>query len=164
MLNVNTLKDQLLTMTHDYPGTPQEAGQRFAAAYKEYAKTAQSVGQGNPVLSALLAAEQVLSTALGSLFASSKDAGTSGSGVASALTAFWQTPPMSFTSIPPPLPGAVTGVTGGAALISALSSMGAVNDENIAIEKVATAIDTFTKTVMVTHPVPSAPPIVGPLT
>lgn len=153
-----TLSTQLQNI--GFPSTHAAAGQAWADAYEAYAAAAQSpLG----AVGSLAAAKATLAAVLGPAFASQTPA-TVLSGIANGLTAFWLTPPVVFAGAPP---GAVTVVGGTAALPAALSAVFANNiaskaSKPAACDAIATALHTFTLTVIVTHPVVPTP-VVGPI-
>lgn len=161
-LDPNKLKQLLLQLSQSPPQTPQEAGRRWASAYAAYAADAVSPMGGSPI--GLDPGEAVLGNLLGITFATSRDPNTTAQAYATGFTAFWFVPPVAFTGTPP---GVVTLVGGTAALAPALLSVWASNlagrlREEQAMQAIAAVLDTFTRTVIVTHPVVPTP-VVGPI-
>lgn len=161
-LSPDKLGQLLLGLSSSLSKTYLEAGRRWASAYSSYASDAVSPVGGSPV--GLSVVEGILAGLLAMSFSTSHDPVTEAQQLATALTAFWLTPPVVFAGTPP---GAVTLVAGGPALQQALVSVWAVNlasrsPADQAMRSVAQAIDGFTRTVVVTTP--GGPPIVGPVT
>lgn len=140
---------------------------RIAAAYFNYAKSAQScAGTVNPA--GLAGKQATLTRALEAAFTTSKDPGSSMSKASTAVAAFWMVPPVTFLG---PTPGAVTAAVP-ATLLAALLALTAINaglassGKSQSAAKVAsqwaTALDTWTKTVLTAHVPPSV--CAGPLT
>lgn len=142
----------------DVPATRAACADAWAAAYRAYAGGARSCGTpGAPAGPSLAAAELVLSGALLAAFSGSDPASTAAA-FATALTAFWLTPPVAFAGV---TPGLVTVVGGTVALPAALAAMWATNvagsaSASDAAQGHADTFDVFTKTVVVTHAPPSA--------
>lgn len=146
----------------DLPTSPVESGQRMADAYADYVLAATSCGGGAPADTNANAV--ALAAALASVFTTSIDPATTASGMATAFTAFWFSPPLAFTSIPPAGPGVVTAVAGTAVLQSFFAALVPTSDADDAMTRVATALDVFTKTVVVTHPIPGPAVCALPIT
>jgi hypothetical protein len=155
-------------------GTPPvtsavDAGQRWAAAYAVYAAGATSVsGDTAP---SLAANEAALAALLGAAFANPSSPPTqTAQAIATAMTAFWLTPPVVLVGAP--VSAIVTAVAGTAALQAGLlaiwAALVAAPDPNDpagqAAAQHASVLDLFTKTVIVTHVFPApAPPVVAPI-
>ena len=158
-LSLTTLARELLKLverSREMPRDGREAGRRWARAYAEYAKAAQSPTSAPPA--PLTIQEQVLAAAMGVTFVSSIVSPQSATQIANALTSFWLLPPVVFG------PGLVTAVGGTALLTAALQSVWLGNQASglppgAATRNIATAIDAFTRTVIVTSP----GPVVGPI-
>jgi hypothetical protein len=117
---------------------------------------------GSPA--ALDAGQAVLQQALTVTFATSVDPVTTASQMANAFTAFWFLPPVVFSGTPP---GLVTAVGGTAALAVALPAIWLSNQlskltTEQSAQAIAAALDAFSRTVIVTHPVVPTP-VVGPI-
>lgn len=143
-----------------YPATAQAAGQAWAAAYKEYAKTAASCGSAGAPSVEVDARAAVLSSSLGSAFASGTPAAIA-SGWVSGLTAYWSG--MVF-------PGATPGVAAPPTIVGTLTaslpalwvaSIAAKSNAADAAAQHAALFHAVTQTVIVTHAPPSA--CAGPL-
>jgi len=178
-LNLAKLKQGLLGINghgKDFPKTPVVAAKRWARAYAAYAQDAISLGGAAPI--PLAANEAALAAALVPVFANPRNLPPQTAQVyATAFTAFWFAPPVTFpltpagTPLPPPiLPGIVTLVGGTIALPSALMAAWASNfatsaSDEVAMAKMAQVLDAFTRTVIVTHLISvPGPPIMGPIT
>lgn len=70
-----------------FPENAQQAGQRWAKAYRQYAGGA-SAGATTPLAASLSAAETALAQALGAAFAASQQAGTAKAAADSLALAF----------------------------------------------------------------------------
>lgn len=147
----------LADLAKNYPGSPEEAGKRWAHAYAEYAADAQNNLAAPPTLAG---AEALLAETLGKVWRGSRTAYTSAQGIAAALTVFWLTPPVVFGT------GVVTAVGGTSALASSLPGIWASNQagkqsSEFCANKVAAAVHAFTTTVITTTP---PGPVVAPIT
>jgi hypothetical protein len=160
----------------DFPSDEAAAGQRWATLYRQYAANAQA-GATRPLTASLTAAEGILGNALGGAFTAAKQAGLAGLGVLTplldaAFVAFWLAPPVAFANPPPPTPPAIAGVVSVAppgvlaGLLAAAFAAGGAPGVTAGqqAEAIATALDAWTKTVMVintpvTPPGPPAPPV-----
>jgi len=177
-LNPAKLKQGLVDVNgsgKNFPKTPLEAAKRWARAYASYAADAMSLGGAAPV--PLTPNEASLAAALTVVFSNPNSLPPQTAQVyAAAFTAFWFSPPVAFpltpvgTPLPPPvLPGIVTVVGGSAALPGLLLAAWASNfaaraPDSVAMTKLASVLDTFTRTVIVTHLISvPGPPIVGPI-
>lgn len=159
-LSSSTLARALLAISDpaNIPRTPEEAGQKWAQAYADYAAAAMSPVAAPPA--SLAAGQAVLARALGATFRTSLAAPQTASQMAAAFTAFWLTPPVVFGA------GLVTAVTGTTVLAAGLPGVWAANTASSApaepaMQRVAGLLDVFTHTVIVTTP--GAPPVVGPI-
>ncbi len=163
-LSLPTLKQGLVQVMKNPARDYVTAAQQWAQAYGSYASAAQSpLGVATPA--SIQAAQQVLQAALVPVFATSRVLPQTCAQMAQAFTAFWMTPPIVFVGTPP---GAVTVVPGAAALPAALASAFGVNfasraQVDQAAQQLATALDAFTRTVIVTHLVVPTP-VIGPIT
>jgi hypothetical protein len=157
-LDKASLKTALESLFTSPPATAADCADAWAAAYRAYAAGAKSCGApGAPAGASLDAAKAVLTAALLAAFSGSDPASTAAA-FATALTAFWLTPPVAFAGA---TPGAVIAVAGSAALPSALTAMWASNVASAAsaadaAQAHADLFDAFTKTVTVAHAPPSA--------
>lgn len=144
--------------------TPVEAGYAWARAYRQYCDDAASPMGGSPLT--LDAAEQLLGSSLAGAFANpAGDPSTASNFMGLSFTSFWLLPPVVFSGTPP---GAVTVVPGSLVLPTALFSTFAVNlatraTNEQSAQRLAQALDSFTRTVTVLHPVVPTP-VVGPIT
>lgn len=134
------------------------AAKNWADAYAEYATSAQSCQLVPPVQASIDAAHAVLQATLATAFAAGVDPVSTSSAMSSAFTSFWFTPPVAFEGV---TPGVVTAVAGTAVLEAGLLASWAANtadqaDAGLAAEEMATLLDAFTHTVVVTHAPPSA--------
>lgn len=147
-----------------FPKTKEEAAGAWAEIYGNYAQAGQSC-KGVPATASpgLPAAKVTLQNALVGAF-SGVDPATTSAAIASAVTAFWLTPPLAF-----PPDGLVSVVGGTAVLQSGLIAQWASNmgipppgvTADAAAAQMATLFDTFTRTVAVAHTAP--PPCALPL-
>jgi hypothetical protein len=161
-LDPSSLSSSLLALYTSPPKTVIEAAQRWAAAYSEYAADAQSCQGVVPLPAAVTASQGLLAQALVGAFTSIDPVFTAAT-MASAFTVFWLVPPVAF---PGGTPGFVTAVAGTAFLEAALLTnwFEDVVDEisaDMAAKQIAGLLDTFTRTVVVVHPLPAA--CAGPL-
>lgn len=146
---------EALMSLQPFPASATAAGEKWADIYADYAGGAQSCA-GVPAT--LAAAKETLRAALGAAFASGVDPATTASMMASAFTAFWLAPPVAFVGTSP---GVVTAV-GGTAVLSAgfvttwAANVAAQATASQAAAALATLLDVFTKTVVVTHSAPTA--------
>ena len=170
----NPLRD-LFEGTNGFPPSQADAAANLAAIYRTYATDAAAAAT-KPVAALLTTAGNTLGSALTAAFTAAQDAGPSGVatlGLAmdAAFVAFWLAPPMTFVF---PITGTVTiagvvtvvtpGVLGPA--LTSLFLAGAAGGPTAAqqAQGLATALDTWTRTVMVvntpiTPPGPPTPPI-----
>ncbi len=160
--SVSKLANGIVDLGKNYPGSPEEAGKRWAHAYALYAADAMSIPPTAAPPNSLVAGEKVLAAALAATWRSSRTANQTANQMASALTAFWLAPPVTFGA------GLVTAVPGTSALASALpgiwaSNQGGRQSAEFCAKKVAAAIHAFTSTVITTTPF-SPSPIIGPIT
>lgn len=160
-LDKNKLKDSLLYIlqagtspaaTPCDPLTAEQAAQKWVDAYADYAADAKGL-TFSPTITDL--SKSTMKSVLQGYFEAVLVATASGaaSAIATALTAFWLVPPVAF---PPTV--LVTAVGGTSSLTSDLlgvfgSRAGSADDK---ADQLATAIDTFTKTVTVTNSVGGA--------
>lgn len=151
------------------PASRTVAGQRLADAYKTYAATAQAPAgpAAVPATTTLQTATTTLAGALAAAFGNTT-ADASASAMTAAYKNFWTDPLMSFNAAPPAAIGAVTTCTGDTDLYSTLKGMKPYQEDgktpvtaDEAATKIADALDTLTKTVTVSSPVPGGSPIVG---
>ncbi len=178
-LNRNSLGQSLQNLFDGEPEFPADeaaAGKRWASAYREYTTNALA-GATRPVSASLIAAENLLGNALGSAFTAAKQAKLTGLAVLAplvdaAFVAFWFAPPIAFANPPPPAPPTMAGVVSlappgvlGGLLTTAFTAGGAPGiTTGQQADAIATALDTWTKTVMVintpvTPPGPPTPPV-----
>ena len=159
-LNPVTLKNELLArVLATPPATSQGCAQGWADAYRIYAGAAQSCGvPGIPLGAALDAARDLLEASLVPIFTGGTDPASTASGLAVAFQAFWLAPPIPFAGV---TPGVVTAVAGTAALQAGLLASWVPSPDpwptaGQAATTIATLLNTFTHTVVVTHAPPSA--------
>ena len=162
-LPLSQLEDDLEMFFTDLPGTAAACADAWGGIYVAYAAGAISPGGGGP--GPLAAAQAALAAAFLSAAGGTSAAATAAA-LSAAFTAFWLTPPVSFAFTPPnTTPGAVTLVSGTAALQAAIAGMPPAATRRAGAEQFAAAIHAFTMTVVVTHPntPPVVPPVVGPI-
>ena len=133
------------------------SAKNWANAYAGYAAEAQSCQAVLPVPVAVKAATATLQSALAGAFAGGVDPVSTASAMASAFTAFWFLPPMAFQGV---TPGVVTVVSGTGILATGLVASWAQStatqaSADAAASTMATLLDAFTRTVVVTHAPPS---------
>lgn len=156
-LNSGQLASDIQAVFESYPATAAIAGDGVAEAYRSYASGARSCGSpGTPNPGSLAAAKALLATALTSAFSAGNSI-TCAATIASALTAFWMSPPIPFVGV---TPGVVILAPGGPALQAALPGMWASNvssgaSASDAASAHANLFDIFTKSVVVAHAPPS---------
>jgi hypothetical protein len=151
------------------PGSAAEAGKAWAAAYGGYAASA-TAGPTLPLAPTLKAAELALAQALGNAFDAAQQAGAAGTATVlpaldSAFVAFWLAPPVAFAG--PAVTGLVTVappavLAGAIATVLAAGMGGAAADQQATA--LATALDTWTRTVMVVNTTAAGPQPPVPLT
>ncbi len=130
------------------------SGRKFAQAYAAYAKSAQSCALVPPLGAAIDAAALKLGGLIGQAYHVSKDPVTTASLMATAFAGFWMAPPIPFPSAAPGVVTIALPATLQAALLSNFVQ-GPCNAKDAA-RKMAVALDTWTKSVTVTHgPVPA---------
>lgn len=173
-LDKSILKSGILDLSGgpNYPQDTTEAAQRWASMYSTYAATAVAPAgpTATPVPASLEAAEALLAGNLKVAFEFG-NAASAAQAMALAFDAFWMAPPVAFLPAPPALLGAVTASTGAPVLQTLLASLTPYEPDGttpVSVDGVATkvsdALDTFTKLVIVTSPLPPpAPPIIGPI-
>lgn len=156
-LNKATLKKDIADVFKSQPDSGAIAAQKIAMAYDTYCKNAMAA-PGMPIFTGTEAKrfEAPIAAALSAM------AGPPG--VAAAFTAgfmaYWMSPPVPFVG--GPAAGVVSAAPGGAAITGILSGALAniKNTEDLIADIIATALDTATKTVLVTYATP--PPPAGP--
>jgi hypothetical protein len=155
-----------------HPASSDDAGERWAQAYRDYAGGALAAPTA-PLGPSLDAAGMALGASLAGAFAAAQAAGPAAlvPTLSTAFTAFWLLPPIAFTSPPAPAPPVVAGVVTvavpgalPAALTAALAAGVGGADAATQAQAFATGLDTFTRTVMVvntpvTPPGPPMPPV-----
>lgn len=162
MLSAPKLANALLKLSSAPVSDVQEMGKRWATAYRSYALDARSPLQSPPTITG--AAQRLLGIGMAQAFRAPSPPAVAAA-MAQALTAFWLAPPIAF---PNAFPGVVTLVPGAVALPQALVSAWAANfasraSNEGATKAVATVLDAFTRTVIVTHATTPVPTI-GPIT
>jgi len=158
-LVVATLAAELSSIFMGHPNTGADAAFKIAGAYDNYCKTAMAP-PGLPVFTGV---EKTTFQGLLTPSLISAEAGNPtivAQAMASAIQAYWLTPPVVF--IGGPAAGMVTAVPGAMAIVSALSGIlsNTGNTEAVAGQQIATQFDIATKTVLVTFTTP--PPPAGP--
>jgi hypothetical protein len=162
-LSASKLASGLEALTQSLPESYDEAGQRWAQAYVDYASAAATpfgIVPDNPDLP-----KPALASALAGIFEGGVPANDNvaiAAGIAAALTDYWLSPPQFFTGA---RNGLVTLVVGTAALAAALEAVMTANAQPgvtnaDACRAIADAIHAFTMTVTVTSALP-APPLIG---
>ena len=158
---IQDLMDNLPTYPgEDYPDATtvaNDVAQKWADAYATYAADARSCQARPPT--GITTAKATLKTALAASFVAGGPASSTASDMATAFTAFWLTPPITFLG--GATPGAVTAVGGTAALQAGLLTAWAANlasnaSNSDAAQSMADLLDTFSKTVVAAHAAPSA--------
>lgn len=139
----------------------------MAEAYFKYAKTANScAGAINPA--SLAGKQATLAKAIEAAYTVSKDPASCMGLVSTAFAAFWMLPPVAFIG---PTPGVVTAAVPAtlmasllavSAINAGLAAAGAGQNATKVASQWATALDTWTKTILAAHTPPSA--CAGPLT
>lgn len=163
-LDPSKLQRLLQHLAENPSRTPIEAGYAWARAYRQYCDDAISPLGGSPTT--LDAAELFLATSLAGVFSNlAGPAQVNTNQMALALTSFWLLPPVVFSGTPP---GLVTVVPGSVVLPTALfasfsTNLAARATNQQASQRLASDLDAFTRTVIVTHPVVPTP-VVGPIT
>jgi hypothetical protein len=156
-LNKATLAKDIADVFKSQPDSGAVAAQKIAAAYDTYCKAGQAL-PGLPIFTGTEAKrfEAPIAAALSAM------AGASGVAAAfmAGFMAYWMSPPVMFSG--GPAMGVVTAAPGGAAITGVLSGALAnvQNTEDLIGDMIATALDTATKTVLVTYTTP--PPPAGP--
>ena len=155
MLNVNKLYSDLKTLFTSNFTSYDDAAQGWIDAYVNYANDAIAFIVLNPTITD--ESKTTMKNMLKAYFmavGSGTPAGAS-SAIANAITTLWLVPPTVFLDIPLTI---VTSVDGTAALIAALTGIFAVlgGTADSKALSIATAIDTFTKTIIVTNTVSGA--------
>lgn len=153
---------QQLFEGNSYPTSEQDAGQQWASVYKKYASGA-AAGAALVVAASLVAAQSSLASALETAFKGAKSGSPAAPTMAAAFAAFWLTPPVAFAT--PPASGVVS-IAVPVGLIASLSDAfdaGVKSSKSAAdqAQALATALDSFTTTVMVgviTAPAPAMVP------
>lgn len=139
------ISNGIKAMVDTNPSTTAAAAAQIAALYNAYALTALA-GVLPPAL--LPAGLATLTGSLTAIFTATQPSGVPMATVyGTGCTAFWLAPPVIFA------PGVVTAVAGTAALIAQLTMLFSTpNDKDAYANGLADALDTFTKTVVVTIP------------
>jgi len=159
-LDPNSLKQQLLNLFNSKADTYDAAAQAWVDAYSAYAAVGQAFGITPTLLPvSKTAMKSVLLAQFIDISPSPTKAATVASSIATALTAFWLSPPVQFS-----LPAIfVTAVTGTPILTTALQTVFAsvlsTDTPDIKATQLSSAMDIFTKTVTVTNFVPPVPVI-----
>jgi hypothetical protein len=163
--------EQLFSGTPSYPADHGEAARGFAAAYAAYAAGALAAPTV-PVSLSLEAAEPTLAQSIESAFRSAASAGDVNALAAAldtAFVAFWLSPPVQFL---PPGPPVVTGLVTLAPpsvltpLLSALLGAGVTSRASAGSQanSLASVLDGWTRTVIVTNTPVTGTPVTVPLT
>ena len=160
-LSQAALKSPLEASLSSYPASATIAAQGWADAIASHVGAGQSPQGVPPTPASVAGGKAALASSIASAFGAGSASGAA-SGVASAVATFYQA--LLFTGA---TPGTVTGVTGAAALSTALASAFNDNAANSvtmaqAADRFASAIHACAQTVIVTHVPPSA--VTGPLT
>ena len=158
-LNVQQLTQGLAAVFKAQPGSGAEAAQKIAAEYDKYCQAAMAP-PGKPIFTTaeVKAFEGPLA---GVLSSGTGPAAAVASAISAGLQAYWLSPPVQFSG--GPAMGMATAMPGAAAAIPALTAAfsNLANTEDSAAAAIAAALDTATKTVLVTFtapPPPSGPP------
>jgi hypothetical protein len=158
-LNPNKLAGSIIEFTSN-PDPPAVSGPRFAAGYASYAATATSCAGASPLPASIAAAKGILGAALIQAFQTSTDPASSTAQLAAAFTAFWLAPPMAFPSVAPGLVTLVPPTLQPALLAHFMKPPPSSNEA--AGRAMAKILDTWTKTIVVTHgPTPAC---ISPIT
>jgi hypothetical protein len=141
-----------------FPGSPTEAGQAWGSAYATYAANATFSGAPPVALTGTAALQSILGTGFAAY-----DASAAAAAFQSGCTAFWIAPPVQFS-----LPGAAIVTAVGGALAGPLAdAWAAARDGRLsrseAASRIASALDAFTRSVIVTWTHPPTAPSVGPI-
>jgi hypothetical protein len=148
------------------PADTTAAGQAWANAYHSYASAA-TAGPTTPLPPALLAAKTTLATNIKSAFDAARAAGLAGLAVVvaqldAAFVQFWLTPPVAFAG--PGFTGVVTVAPPGVLSGTLTTAFAPSSTAAPAATAIASALDLWTKTVIVTNqPTAPGPPVPTPL-
>jgi hypothetical protein len=143
-----------------YPVDVGEAGNRWASAYRSYAEKAMA-GPTSPDPAKVSTAESALADALAKGFTAAAGAGgvtALTTAMSVAFPAFWTA--ISFIGpsvtgvVSQALPGALPGLLAAAFAVGLMPGATAESQANV----IASALDTWTRTVMVINTTPPAPP------
>jgi len=169
LLDKNNLKNQLLNaLSPPYPNSAEEAANRIANAYHTYAQAAQDPMNGIPTnLSAKLPG---LISELSNIFSDLvQPVSVKVNQLATAFSNYWMGV-IFIISAPPGGQSTVTSITGTAQLINELTviltDLDPEKTTDDKMNELSTALDNFTKTVMVTgqmNTAPSPTPYAGPI-
>lgn len=152
-LVVSQLAAELASVFMSQPSSGADAAAQIAGAYDNYCKAAMAP-PGMPVFTT---AEKTTFQGILTPSFEAGDANAVAQAMASALQAYWMTPPVNFVG--GPATGMVTAVPGAMTIVSALAGalMNTENTEATAGQQIATQLDIATKTVLVTFTTPPAP-------
>jgi hypothetical protein len=142
------------------PATAPAAAKRWSEIYDDYAKNATSPVGGSPISTA--AGKAAMEGALVGAFSGKALPATLGA-LASAIIAYWT--PTIFSG---PVPGTTIPAAAGPALQAAIAAGGPPLAVSKAPAKAAAAVyaaafDAASRLVLVSHPIPPGPPVVGPI-
>lgn len=145
----SSLTKDLIIIFSNPTNNIQQGTQRLAAAYAKYAATAQSCQAQFPQPAAITAAQTTFQKKLEILASKNyADLNENILTLSNALSEFWLSPPMVFTGSPP---GLVTLAIPPIGLITQTFFANSTSDPKKGADRLATALDTFTRTVSVTH-------------
>jgi hypothetical protein len=165
-LAASALEAKLLALftTKPLPANAAEAGQKWAAAYAEYAGVA-TAGGAVPSPASLSAAEVSLGDKLKTAFETATAAGPAGlatvtAAMAIAFSNFWFVPPVAFAA--PGVTGAVTAALPATLAAELASAFTAEQSATAAAQaaRIAGVVHTWTLTVTVTNATAGGPVIV----
>lgn len=157
-LNVQQLTQGLAAIFKSQPGSGSEAANKIAAEYDKYCKAGMAA-PGAPVFVGVeaMSLEGPLAGALGS---GNGTAAAVAAAYATGIQTYWLVPPVVF--IGGPASGLATAMPGAGAAVPLITTAlsNTQNTEDSIASQIATALDTATKTVLVTFTTP--PPPLGP--
>lgn len=152
-LNKSRLESAILEATRSPTADVGITAKRLAKAYATYAKDAQSCQGVNPTVAQIDVAQLVLATTFEAAFRSGSNPAVTIQTMATGLSAFWLLPPVTFIGVTPGLVTVALPATAAGFLLSTIN--GGNSDAKQAARKLANALDSFSKTVLVVHAPPS---------
>ena len=156
-----SLASGLASVFKSQPDSGALAAQKMAAEYDKYCKAA--LAPPAPPIFTGAEVKALEGPLVGALASGDSQAAIVAQAWATGIQAYWLAPPVQFVA--GPVTGLVTAMPGAMAIVPLIQAafdgtVQAKGDENMVAQQIASALDTATKTVLVTFTTP--PPPLGP--